>query len=77
MIFSSNVRPVAYKPVASNSPMSPYNVTSNGRPPSCQSAPPADYVAPEGRRNGDALPTSNSFVVYTDSEDYEVFIIGR
>merc|ERR1719383_394580 len=65
------IRPVAYKPVASGSPLSPYGVSPNGRPPSCQSAPPADYlVSLDGRRNGEAT-AQDSYVVYTDTEEYE------
>ena len=71
-LFLKTSRPVAYKPVASGSPLSPYGVSPNGRPPSCQSAPPADYlVSLDGRRSGEAT-AQDSFVVYTDTEEYEV-----
>ena len=62
---------MAYKPVASNSPMSPYGITINGRPPSCQSAPPTDYLTSVGRQDGENLP-ADSVIVYTDTEDFEV-----
>jgi len=65
------IRPVAYKPVAPSSPLSPYGVGANARPPPCQSAPPADYVStPEGCRVGESVP-ADSYVVYTDTEEFE------